>query len=170
MGRGWIGQLAPPDPTPGGRLFQVLGPQRAQGRGPAALRGPSAGAHKLQVQVISAVLRTVTQAEISGHMLPPGVRTCSHNVDSSTCPPTPCDSCPPQRDRKVFLPRGRCAIGSEPVCCRKSIKCCAKMHSQPVSVSPRTLCTQRGETSREEEGATPRTQPALAGAPPGTDR
>ena len=168
MGRGWIGQLAPPDPTPGGRLFQVLGPQRAQGRCPAALQGPSTGAHELQVQVISAVLRTVTQAEISGQTPPPGVHTCSHNVDSSTRLSTPCDYCPPLKDRKVSLPRGRRALGSEPLCCRKSIKCCAKMHSQPVSVSPRTLCMGRGETPREEEGAPSRPQTAPAGAPPGT--
>ena len=50
-----------------------------------------------------------------------------------------------------------------------SIKCCgAKMHSQPISVSPGTLCMGRGETPREEEGAPPRPQPAPAGAPPGT--
>ena len=54
--------------------------------------------------------------------------------------------------------------GSEPVYCRKSIKCCGvKMHSQPFSVSPRTLCTGRGETHREEEGASPRPQTAPAG-------
>ena len=47
-------------------------------------------------------------------------------------------------------PRRRRAISSEPVCCRKSIKCCGvKMHSQAISVSPRTLHgawrdTQRG--------------------------
>ena len=63
-----------------------------------------------------------------------------------------------------MLPRRRRAISSEPVCCRKSIKCCgAKMHSQPVSVSPRTLCTGRGETPREEEGAPPRPQQPLHG-------
>ena len=60
-------------------------------------------------------------------------------------------------------------LGSEPVCCSKSRKCCgAKMHSQPISVSPGTLCSGRGETPREEEGAPPRPQPAPAGAPPGT--
>ena len=130
--------------------------------------GPRTGAHELQVQVISAVLRIVTQAEISGHTPPPGVHTCSHNVDSSTRPSTPCDYCPPLKDRKVSLPRGRRALGSEPLCCRKSIKCCAKMHSEPVSVSPRTLCMGRGETPREEEGAPSRPQTAPAGAPPGT--
>ena len=60
--------MAPPTPTPGDRLHQVLGPQGTQVRGPAALRGPSAGAHDLQVQVSSAVLRTVSQAETSGHV------------------------------------------------------------------------------------------------------
>ena len=65
-------------------------------------------------------------------------------------PPTLCDSCPPLKDRKVSLPRGRLTLGSEPVCCKKSIKFCgAKMHSQAISVSPRTLHgawrdTQRG--------------------------
>ena len=67
--------MAPPTPTPGDRLHQVLGPQGAQVRGPAALRGPSAGAHDLQVQVSSAVLRTVSQAETSGH-----VRTRCRNM------------------------------------------------------------------------------------------
>ena len=37
------------------------------------------------------------------------------------------------------------------------------MHSQPFSVSPRTLCTGCGETHREEEGASPRPQTAPAG-------
>ena len=65
-------------------------------------------------------------------------------------PPNPCHSCPPLKDRKVSLPRGRLTLGSEPVCCKKSIKFCgAKMHSQAISVSPRTLHgawrdTQRG--------------------------
>ena len=67
--------MAPPTPTPGDRLHQVLGPQGAQVRGPASLRGSSAGAHDLQVQVSSAVLRTVSQAETSGH-----VPTQSQNI------------------------------------------------------------------------------------------
>ena len=57
------------------------------GRGPAALRGPSTGAHELQVQVSSAVLRIVTQAETSGHTPPPEVHTCSQVGDSSTRTP-----------------------------------------------------------------------------------
>ena len=64
------------------------GPQRAQGRGPAALREPSAEAHELQVQFSFAVLRTVSQAETSGHTPPPGVHKCSLVGDSSTRPPT----------------------------------------------------------------------------------
>ena len=45
-----------------------------------------------------------------------------------------------------------------------SIKYCGvKMHSQPVSVFPRTLCMGRGETPREEEGAPPRPQEPLDG-------
>ena len=60
-------------------------------------------------------------------------------------------------------------LGAEPVCCRKSIKCCGvKMHSQPFSVSPRILCTGRRETHREVEGVSPRPQTAPAGAPPCT--
>ena len=167
VGREEVSRWAPPAPTPGGRLLQVLQPQRARGRGPAALWGPSAGAHDLQVQVSSAVLRTVNQAETSGHSPPPRVHTCSQVGDSSTRPPTPCDSCPPLKDRKVSFPRGRHELRAQSLYCRKSIKCCGvKMQSQPISVSPRTMCTGRGETPREEEGAPPRPQPAPAGAPP----
>ena len=79
--------MDPTQPTPGGRLLQVLGPQGAQGRGPAALRGPSTGAHELQVKVSSAVLRTVSQAETSGHTPPPEVYTCFQLGDSSTRTP-----------------------------------------------------------------------------------
>ena len=82
-----MGRWAPPTPTPGGRLLQVLGSQGPSGWGPAALRGPSTGAHELQVQVSSAVLRTVSQAETSGHMPPPEVHTCSQVGDSSTHTP-----------------------------------------------------------------------------------
>ena len=69
-------------------------------------------------------------------------------------PPTLCDSCPPLKGQKGLPPQGKTQNhGSEPVCCRKSIKCCgAKMHCQPVSVSPRTLCTERVETPRERRG------------------
>ena len=106
MGRAGVGQWAPPAPTSGSRLLQVLGPLGAQGRGPAALQGPSAGAHELQVQVSSAVLRTVSQAETSGHMPPPRFHTCSQVGDSSTRPPNPCHSFPPLKDRNLSLPRG----------------------------------------------------------------
>ena len=87
--------MAPPTPTPGDRLHQVLGPQGAQVRGPASLRGPSTGVHELQVQVSSAVLRTVNQAETSGHSPPPGVHTCSQVGDSSIHTHNLCHSCPP---------------------------------------------------------------------------
>ena len=107
MGRAGVGWWAPPILTPGGRLLQVLGYLGARGRGPAALRGPSIGAHELQVQVSSAVLRTVSQAETSGHMPPPGFHTCSQVGDSSTRLPNPCHSCPPLKDRKLSVPRGR---------------------------------------------------------------
>ena len=169
MGRAGVGQWAPPAPTSGSRLLQVLGPLGAQGRGPPALQGPSAGAHELQVQVSSAVLRTVSQAETSGHTPPPGVHTCSQVGNSSTSPPTPFDSCPHLKDRKVSFPRGRHELMALSLCCRKPIKCCGvKIQSQPISVSPRTMCTGHGESPRKEEGAPPRPQPAPAGAPPGT--
>ena len=85
------------------------------GRGPAALRGPRAGAHELQVQVSSAVLRTVNQAETSGHSPPHGVHTCSQGGDSSTRPPTPCDSCPPLKGQKGLLLQEKARThGSEP--------------------------------------------------------
>ena len=79
------------------------------GRGPAALRGPRAGAHELQVQVSSAVLRTVTQAETSGHTPPTQSPHMLPGGGLQHQPPTLCDSCPPLKDRKVSLPRGRCA-------------------------------------------------------------
>ena len=74
------------------------------GRGPAALRGPRAGAHELQVQVSSAVLRTVNQAETSGHMPPTRVHTCSQVGDSSTRPLTLCDSYPPLKTKRSPSP------------------------------------------------------------------
>ena len=44
------------------------------------------------------------------------------------------------------------------------MKCCGgKMHSQPISVSPRKLCTGLRETPREEEGAQPRPHQPLQG-------
>ena len=69
------------------------------------------------------------------------------------------------KGQKVLHPQGKaCTLGSEPVYCIKSIKCCGvKMHSQPVSVSSRTLCTGLGETTREEEGAPPRPHQPLQG-------
>ena len=45
------------------------------------------GTHELQVKVSSAVLRTVSQAETSGHTPPPKVHTCSQVGDSSTRTP-----------------------------------------------------------------------------------
>ena len=49
--------------------------------------GTQLGTHELQVKVSSAVLRTVSQAETSGHMPPPEVHTCSQVGDSSTHTP-----------------------------------------------------------------------------------
>ena len=76
----------------------------------------------------------------------------------------------PPKGQKGLSHHGKArTLGAEPVCCRKSIKCCgAKMHSQPISVSPRTLCTELGETPREEEGAPTRPHQPLKGAPPCT--
>ena len=45
------------------------------------------GTHELQVKVSSAVLRTISQAETSGHTPPPEVHTCSLVGDSRTRTP-----------------------------------------------------------------------------------
>ena len=70
---------------------------------------------------------------------------------------------PSPKGQKGLPPQGKAhTLGSEPVCCRKSIKCCGvKMHSEPISVSRRTLCRGCGETPREEEGVHPRTKQPL---------
>ena len=72
---------------------------------------------------------------------------------------------PSPKGQKGLPPQGKaCTLSSEPVCCRKLIKCCgAKMHSQPVSVSPRTLFTGHGKTPREEDGVPPRPHQPLQG-------
>ena len=69
------------------------------------------------------------------------------------------------KGQKGLHPQGKaCTLGSEPVYCRMSIKSCGeKMHSQPASVSPRTLFTGHGETPREEEGVPPRSHQPLQG-------
>ena len=128
----------------------MLGLQGSRGRGPAALRVPRAGAHELQVQVSTA------DAEPSLRLKPQDTRP---HPESTHAPrwgtPAPAHDpgwfLPLLKGQKGLPPQGKARNhGSEPVCCRKSIKCCgAKMHSQPVSVSPRTLCTGRGETHRD---------------------
>ena len=115
-------------------------------------------------QVSSAVLRTVSQTETSGHTPPPRVHTC-FQVGDSGIRPQPMSFLPFPKGQKGLHPQGKaCTLGSEPVYCRKSIKCCGvKMHSQPASVSPRTLFTGHGETPREEEGVPPRPHQPLQG-------
>ena len=79
--------------------------------------------------------------------------------------PQPMSFLPSPKGQKGLPPQGQaCTLSSEPICCRKSIKCCgAKMHSQPVSVSPRTLFTGHGENPREEDGVPPRSHQPLQG-------
>ena len=164
LGRAEVGRWTLPTPTPGGRLLQVLGPQGPHDRCPPALRGPSAGTHELQVKVSSAVLRTVTQAEASGHTPPTRVHTC-FQVGDSSIRPQPMSFLPFPKGQKGLHPQGKaCTLGSEPICCRMSIKYCGvKMHSQPASVSPRTLFTGHGENPREEDGVPPRSHQPLQG-------
>ena len=169
MGRAGVGWWAPPILTPGGRLLQVLGYLGARGRGPAALRGPSTGAHELQVQVSSAVLRTVSQAETSGHTPPPGFHTCSQVGDSSTRPPNPCHSCPPLKDRKLSVPRGRRAPSAlSPFAVESQLSVVVrKCTASPFCVSQNTVHGAWRDPQGGGGGAT-QAPPAPAGVPPCT--
>ena len=66
------------------QVLPVAGAPGAPRLGSSCPAGTQLGTHELQVKVSSAVLRTISKAETSGHMPPPGVHTCSQVGDSST--------------------------------------------------------------------------------------
>ena len=134
----------------------MLGPQGSRGRGPAALRGP---AHKpMRCRSRSALLSSELSLRLKSQDTRPHPESTPAPRWGTPAPaPQHMSFLPSPKGQKGLPPQGKaCTLDSEPVYCRKSIKCCGlKMHSQPASVSPRTLFTGHGKTPREEEGVPP---------------
>ena len=128
--------------------------QWARGQGPTDLLGPSTGTPKLQVQVMSTVLRIAPQVPTSGH----ASHTESAQAPSWGTPAPPGDFGFPLKDRKISLPRRRQApFALSTFAVEGSIKRgCVKIHGQPISASPRALCRWQGQTPRKEKGALPK--------------